>query len=51
MMNPYSNAPELSPCGRYALFDARFGDSSVWDYMPKVSMWDAIALVRMSVEN
>lgn len=49
--HPFNEAPEKSPCGRYALFVARFGENDTVFYYTNMSVWDYTEAVRASREN
>lgn len=49
---PYNEGPEMSPCGQYALFTARFGENdTVFNYIKGMSMWEYMEIGRAAREN
>ena len=48
---PFNEGPEMSPCGQYALFTARFGESDTAFNYTNMSVWGYTEAVRNAREN
>lgn len=51
IIDPYNGGPERSPCGGYALFITRFGESHIPFEFMKITANDYIQLIRASRER
>lgn len=51
IIDPYNGGPERSPCGGYALFITRFGESHIPFEFMKITANDYIQLIRSSRER